>query len=148
MVDFNYCFLENKVDQQPKKVEISSKRTGPTSRETYLGTKLKMLTQLKALMLLDKCRGDEIWPVDVCRQEGVPENWIDELADATESGFQTDLDTLYVEEKAVNQFHGVQDLRLAYRLGEFLGVDTSQIKFQAFGRIAQVNAIREAIEED
>lgn len=107
-----------------------------------------MLTHLKALMLLEKCRGDEIWPVDLCRQEGVPENWIAELADATESGFQTDLETLYVGDKTVNQFYGIQDLRLAYRLGEFLGVDTSQIKFQAYGRIAQVNAIREAIEEE
>ena len=106
-----------------------------------------MLTHLKALMLLEKCRGDEIWPLELCREEGVPEDWINELADATESGFNSDLETLYVDEGVVNQFHGIQDLKLAFRLGELLGVDTSQIPFQAFGRIAQVHAIKEAVEE-
>ena len=106
-----------------------------------------MLTHIKALHLLSKCSGDEIWSIEVCREEGVPEAWIDELADATESGFGTDLDTLYTDEGLVNQFHGVQDLRLAMKLGEFLGVDISEVAYQAFGRTAQVRAIKEAVEE-
>lgn len=106
-----------------------------------------MLSRMKALQLLSQCRGDEIWSVEVCRREGVPEAWIEELSDATESGFQSDLETLYVDDQVVNQYHGVQDLKLAFMLGEFLGVDTSEIAFQGFGRIAQVNAIKEAVEE-
>ena len=106
-----------------------------------------MLSRLKALNLLSRCRGDEIWSIETCRQEGVPEEWITRLSDATESGFTTDLETLYVDENQVNQFHGVQDLKLAYQLAEFLGVDTSEIRYQAFSRIAEVNAIREAVEE-
>ena len=106
-----------------------------------------MMTRLKALQLLSKCQGDEIWSLEVCQQEGVPQEWIEILADATESGFQSDLDTLYVDKKAVNQFHGVQDVKLAYHLAEYLGVDTSSIPLQAFGRIAQVIAIREAVQD-
>ena len=106
-----------------------------------------MISRLKAHQLLAKCRGDEIWSVETCQFEGVPDEWIEQLADATESGFDTDRDTLYVEEKVVNQYHGVQDLKLAFKIGEFLGVDTSEILYQAFGRIAQVQAIKEAVEE-
>lgn len=105
------------------------------------------MNRLKALQLLEKCRGDEIWSVEVCRREGIPEQVIEQLSDATESGFETDLDTLYVDNQMVNQYHGVQDLRLAFYLGELLGVETSAIQYQAFGRIAQVNAIKEAVEE-
>lgn len=106
-----------------------------------------MLSRLKALQLLTKCRGDEIWSVETCRQEGVPEEWIAELSDATESGFDCDLDTLYVEDRVVNQYHGVQDLKLAFKIGEMFGVDTSSIQYLAFGKIAQVEAIKEAIDE-
>lgn len=107
-----------------------------------------MLSRIKALHLLSKCRGDEIWSVEVCQQEGVPDIWIEELADATESGFSTDLETLYTDEGMVNQFHGVQDLKLAIKLGEYLGVDTTEVTSHAFGKIAQVNAIKEAVEEE
>lgn len=106
-----------------------------------------MLNRLKALQLLSKCRGDEIWSVETCRQEGVPEDWISELSDATESGFEFDLDTLYVEDRVVNHYHGVQDLKLAFKIGELLGVEVSEIQYQAFGRIAQVEAIKEAVDE-
>ncbi|MEC9093066.1 MAG: hypothetical protein VX438_10200, partial [Planctomycetota bacterium] len=86
-----------------------------------------MITRLKALQLLSKCRGDEIWSLEVCQREGVPQEWIDVLADATESGFQSDLETLYVDQQPINQFHGVQDVKLAYHLGDYLGVDISKI---------------------
>ena len=69
------------------------------------------------------------------------------LSDATESGFEVDLDTLYVEGKVVNHFHGIQDLVLAMKLGEHLGIDSDEIARQAFGKIAKVNAIKEAVEE-
>ena len=106
-----------------------------------------MLSRMKALQLLSKCRGDEIWSLETCKAEGVPESWIEELADTTESGFDNDLNSIYVEDKLVNHYHGVQDQKLAIKLGEFLGVDTSQVIHQAFGRIALVNAIKEAVEE-
>ncbi len=105
------------------------------------------MNRLKALQLLGKCRGDEIWSIEVCHREGVPTDVIEQLADATESGYQSDLETLYVENRMVNQYHGVQDLKLAIYLGELLDVDTSAIQHQAFGRIALVNAIKEAVEE-
>ena len=98
-------------------------------------------------MLLEKCRGDEIWSVEHCEQVGVPRDWIEELVDTTESGFNSDLETVYVEERVVNHYHGVQDLLLAFKLGEYLGVDTTQVRSAAFGRIAQVNKIKEAVEE-
>lgn len=110
-----------------------------------------MLTRLRALQLLSKCSGIDVWPPELCRQEGIPNDWIEELAEAHESGFRSIRQTLFVEEndseKLVNQFFGVHDLKLAFRLGEFLGVDTSQIHFQAFSDQQQVAAIREAVEE-
>lgn len=86
--------------------------------------------------------------MDICRQKGVPEDWIEELCDAYESGFLTDRQTIYFEEKSVNQFEGVHDLQLAYKLGEFLGVDTQRVTSAALGWPAEVRAIREAVEED
>ena len=102
---------------------------------------------MKALSLLAACRGDEIWPVDHCREQGVPETWIEELADCYESGFRLNSQTIYYEEKAVSQYHGVTDRDLAYKLSEFLGVDTQRATRSALGRIAEVNALKEAIDE-
>ena len=106
-----------------------------------------MLNPLKARMLLDKCTGDEIWPVDLCREAEIPEAWIEELADSFESGFRHDRQTIYYEERAVNQFYGVQDLHLAYKLAEYLGVDVQAITATALGRTAEVRALKEAVEE-
>ncbi len=105
------------------------------------------LTRLKALSLLAECRGDEIWPVKHCRQRGIPEEWIEELSECYESGFRRDSQTIYYEEKIVNQYHGVADRDLAYKLAEFLGVDTQRATSSALGRIAEVNALKEAIDE-
>ncbi len=107
-----------------------------------------MLDRLKACMLLKECTGRDIWPVEICRQKGVPESWIEELCDAYESGFLTDRQTIYFEEQPVNQFEGIHDLQLAYKLGEFLGVDTQRVTWSALGWPAEVRAIREAVEED
>ncbi len=106
-----------------------------------------MMNRLKALVLLGKCRGDEIWPLELCRQEGVPEAWLSELADALESGFDSDRNTIYLNDQVVNQFHGVPDLLLAYKLAESLGIDTARATSTALSRTAQVQALKEAVDE-
>ena len=98
-------------------------------------------------MLLSECNGRDIWPVEMCRQKGIPDTWIDELADTFESGFNSPLKTIYVDEQVTNQFHGVQDLHLAQKLGEYLGVNTQQVTALAIGRTAEVRAIQEAVDE-
>jgi hypothetical protein len=112
-----------------------------------LGWVAPMLDRLKAMMLLSECSGRDIWPVELCREKGVPESWIEELADCYESGYQSPLQTIYVGERPTNQFYGVHDLHLAYKLGEFLGVATEQVTAGALGRIAEVRAIQQAVEE-
>ena len=64
----------------------------------------------RALARLSECRGDEIWSIEHCRERGVPEDWIDDLSDAFESGYRTDRETIYVGNTSVNQYHGVRDL--------------------------------------
>jgi hypothetical protein len=107
-----------------------------------------MFDRLKALMLLSQCNGRDIWPVSFCREQGVPESWIDELADSFESGFRSRMQEIYVDDQLVNQFYGVQDLDLAYKLGEYLGVDTQRVTQLALSRTAQVRAIQAAVEEE
>ncbi len=106
-----------------------------------------MLSRLTARMLLSECRGDEIWPVTLCRKKGVPEPWLEELADCFESGYRTDRETIYYEEHAVNQYHGVRDIDLAYKLADFLGVNTGHATQFALGRSAEVRALKEAADE-
>jgi len=105
------------------------------------------MNRLKALALLDECTGDDIWSADYCRQAGVAEIWIEELADAYESGFQFDRDTIYCQDRVVNQYHGVRDVDLAYKLAGYLGVETSRVTASALGRAAEVRALKEAIDE-
>lgn len=106
------------------------------------------MNRLRALSLLAECTGVDIWPVDYCRQRGVPEEWIEELADAFESGYQQDRDTIYYQDRPVNQFHGVLDFDLAIRLGLMLGIDVERVTATALTRPATVQAIKEAVEED
>ena len=106
-----------------------------------------MLDRLKALMLLSECNGRDIWPVELCRQKGIPESWIEELVDCHESGFNSPLQTIYLDDEVLNQFEGIQDLYLARKLGEYLGVDTQQVIARAVGRTAEVRAIQEAVDE-
>lgn len=107
----------------------------------------ELLDRLKARMLLSECTGRDIWPIELCREKGIPESWIDELADCFESGFDSDLQTIYLDDARVNQFHGIQDLHLAHKLGGFLGVDTLSVTSLTFGRLAEVRAIQEAVDE-
>ena len=106
-----------------------------------------MLSRIKARMLLAECRGSEIWPKTLCRQKGVPDAWIEELADCFESGFETDRDTIYYEERVTSQYHGVRDVDLAHKLADFLGVDTRRVTELALGRQAEVRALQEAVDE-
>jgi hypothetical protein len=101
----------------------------------------------RALALLSQCRGDEIWSAEHCRAQGVPEAWIDELADAFESGYRSDRETIYVGDSTVNQYHGVRDLDLAIRLGDSLGLNVDRVTAGVLGRRAMVQAIKEAVME-
>lgn len=99
----------------------------------------------RALALLNLCVGDEIWNLETCRQSGVPEAWITELADAFESSFDSDHQTIYLDQTPTNQYHGVRDLDLALKLGEVLGVDVARATQSAIHRRAIVNAIKTAV---
>lgn len=103
---------------------------------------------LKALMLLQECTGVDIWPIEHCRRRGIPEAWIEELADAFESGFQRDSQTIYFQDRAVNQFHGILDFDLAIRLGQQLGLDVESITSSTMTPQTTVRALQEAAEEN
>lgn len=100
-----------------------------------------------ALELLYECTGDDLWSRDYCQRRGVPESWIEELADAFESGFRSDSEVIYVGDRRVLQYDGVRDVDLAIRLGEFLGVDTSAVLATHLTRQGVVQAIRETLED-
>lgn len=100
-----------------------------------------------ALQLLNLCRGDEIWSPEYCREHHVPEQWIAELSDCFESGFRSNRQTIYVEGRLTNQYYGVRDRDLAFRLAEYLGVDSGRVTASALGPEAEVRALKEAVEE-
>ncbi|MGN6133277.1 MAG: hypothetical protein ACTHOU_02210 [Aureliella sp.] len=107
-----------------------------------------MFNRLKALTLLSECTGDDIWSLEHCRLRGVPEAWIEELADCFESGFRSDSQTIYVERRVVNQYQGIRDVDLAMKLGEYLGVPVADLEAVSANRARLVSAIREAVLED
>ena len=104
-------------------------------------------SEATALHLLNLCRGDAIWSPEYCREKGVPSIWIDELSDCFESGFQSDRQTIYVEGQLTNQYFGIKDRDLAFKLAEYLGVDTVRAASCAFGPLAEVRALQESVEE-
>lgn len=106
-----------------------------------------MISRDRALALLTQCTGETIWPADLCRDKSVPAEWIEELADAYESSFDQDRDTIYFDEKKTNQFHGIRDVDLAAKLGESLDIDVGRLQRQSLGRSALVAAIKEAVME-
>ena len=97
--------------------------------------------------MLLKCTGDEIWNEQTCRELGVPELWIEELSDNFESGYDTDRNTLYENGEMINQYRGVLDLHLAYRLAEYLGIDWQRATAGALSRRAEVEAIKAELDE-
>ena len=98
-------------------------------------------------MLLLKCRGDEIWTIDDCREEGIPEDWIEQLKDCFESGFDTQANTIFHGGKAVNQYFGITDLQLACKLAEYIGIDVQYTIAGITSRTLQVRALKEALDE-
>ena len=106
-----------------------------------------MISRSHALALLSLCDGDEIWSVAYCREQRVPESWIRELADAFESGFDSDRDTIYYAEKPVNHYEGVLAVDLAMKLASVLGVSPTRLLGASRDRDAIVREIRETLEE-
>jgi hypothetical protein len=100
-----------------------------------------------AQLLLLKCSGDEIWNEETCRSEGIPQEWIDELIDNYESGYDTDRNTIYEHDQMVNHYRGVLDLHLAYKLAEFLGIDWRRATSGAVTRRAEVEALKAELDE-
>ena len=103
------------------------------------------LSRLKALAILNECTGVDIWSAHTCREKGVPQQWIDELADCFESGYKSDEEVIYHQQQRVHQYHGVHDLELARKIAQLFGVNTSMIV--AASREAEVRAIKEAVDE-
>jgi hypothetical protein len=99
----------------------------------------------RALALLAECSGDTIWSVEHCRQVGVPQSWIERLADAFESGFQSDSQTIYVAADLTNQYHGIRDVDLAVEIGKVLQINVAQVTATALSRRAIVQAIKDAV---
>lgn len=99
----------------------------------------------RALALLSKCRGDEIWSVEHCREVGVPALWIEQCKDSYESGFQHDRQTIYVADRVTNQYHGVRDFDLAIQIARSIGLDVDRVVSTALGPRAAVQAIKEAV---
>ena len=106
------------------------------------------LPRERALAILDECRGDEIWSVEHCRLRGVPEAWIDELADSFESGFRNHSETIYWKGRVTNQFHGVPAVKLAIATARSMGLDVDRVTATALGRLAIVQAIQAAVSDD
>ena len=106
------------------------------------------LPRHRALALLDECTGDHVWSTAHCRSRGVPDSWIEELADAYESGFETDSATLYTSTGVTNQYHGVRDFDLAIRLGRLLGIDVERHQATHLTKSAIVTAIKETLADD
>lgn len=98
-------------------------------------------------MILLKCQGDEIWDVNTCRSEGIPEKWIEELLERFESGYDSDRNTIYQDNKMVNQYEGVSDLHLAYKLAEYLGIAWEKASATAISRQGIVAAIKSELDE-
>ncbi len=98
-------------------------------------------------MLLTECTGDDIWSIEYCRKRHVPDDWIDELQDAYESGFDSNNQTIYYRNELVNQFEGIRDVDLACKIGKLLKVNVARIVQQQICRAGVVREIREAIEE-
>ncbi len=103
------------------------------------------LPRHRVLSLLAECEGDHIWSIKHCRARRVPENWILELADAYESGFQSDRQTIYTDSGVTNQYHGVRDVDLAIRLAESLDITVDEHALARLGRVRLVQAIKDAV---
>lgn len=105
------------------------------------------LNSTSAQILLLNCVGDQIWDQQTCIEQGIPQIWFEELVENFESGFDSDRNTIYVNERVVNQYRGVSDLQIAFKLADFLGIDWKRVTSTAIGRRAQVAAIKAELDE-
>ncbi len=106
-----------------------------------------MISRSQALHLLQLCDSEEIWSLEYCRQQRVPEPWIRDLRNAYESGFADPSQTIFYEGQVVNQFEGILAVDIALRVARVLGVDTKTILTSHPTRERIVRAIREWVEE-
>ncbi|KAA5543752.1 hypothetical protein FYK55_11235 [Roseiconus nitratireducens] len=106
---------------------------------------MNTLPRHRVLALLAECTGDEIWSVAHCRSRRIPEPWIEELADAYESGFQSDRETIYTDVGMTNQYHGIRDVDLAVQLARSMGIQVDDHALARLGRNRLVQAIKEAV---
>lgn len=106
---------------------------------------------LRALILLGECTGDDIWSIDHCEQRRVPREWVAQLRDCYESGFEPGFresdETIFVGSSIVNQYEGIRDVDLALKIGEYLDLDLDELRAVSPDRASLVRAIREAAEE-
>lgn len=103
------------------------------------------LPRHRALALLTECTGDDIWSAQHCRQRGVPEAWLEELADAFESNPGQHSQTIFVGQDALNQYHGIRDVDLAIQIAKSMGMDVDRVTAMALGRRGIVQAIKDAV---
>ncbi len=120
---------------------------GLNAGETKLDPGRYQVNRSQALKLLSECTGDDIWSIEYCRKRQIPEDWISELQDAYESGFDSIDQTIYYRNEVVNQFEGIRDVDLACKIGHLLKVNVVRIVEQQISRVGVVREIREAIEE-
>ena len=106
-----------------------------------------MISRPHALQLLQLCDGEEIWSVEYCRRQRVPDHWVRELRDAYESGFSHRSQSIYYQGQLVNQFEGVLAVDIALRVAKVLGVEIDGILQRQVSREGIVQAIREQVEE-
>jgi hypothetical protein len=107
-----------------------------------------MISRAQALHLLYLCDGEEIWSIEFCQRQGVPERWVRELRNGYESGFSEDSQTIYYDGRIVNQFEGVLAVDIALRVATALGIDAAAILRDYRSRSGIVRAIQERVEED
>jgi hypothetical protein len=100
------------------------------------------------LDILSECHGDDLWPLDYCRARRIPEDWIQELQDVHESGFQSDSETIYYQGGIISQFEGIRDVDIACKIAAKWPLPIAQLAESAWSRADLVNKIKEAIEED
>jgi hypothetical protein len=105
------------------------------------------MDRIRARLLLEECTGDDLWSLEYCRQQRIPESWIEEMGDCFESGFRSDRETIYYQEQVVGQYEGVRDVDLACRLAQCLGVDPGPLEQQAWDRRDLVRRLKEAVDE-
>ena len=106
-----------------------------------------MPSRQQLLNWLSECTGETIWSVVDARDRGIPDHWIETMADAFESNPTHDRDTIYVGDRVVGQYHGIRDVDLARRIAAEIGLPITEIESRSLSRSHLVRNIHDAIEE-